>query len=100
MKDLLQNENFTTVLGFVAGALTAISMLPQLIKTLKLKKAEEVSVLMLVVLITGVSLWLFYGVLKKDWPIVITNATSLLINLIMMTLRIIYRPEKTSEAKT
>ena len=100
MKDLLQNQNFITILGFVAGILTAISMLPQLLKTLKLKKAEEVSALMLIVLILGVTLWLFYGILKKDWPIIITNATSLIINLTMMTLRIIYRPEKTKETKT
>ena len=83
-----------TINGFVAGMLTAVSMLPQVIKTFKEKKAEDVSILMLVVLLSGVGLWIYYGVQKKDVPIIISNSISLSINLIMIFLRFKYRKNK------
>ena len=67
----------TQWIGIAAGIFTASSMLPQLIKTIREKKAEEISVVMLLVLITGVSLWIVYGVMKDDLPIIATNAVSL-----------------------
>jgi MtN3 and saliva related transmembrane protein len=79
------------VLGLAAGLFTSISMLPQLIKTLKEKKAEDVSLKMLVCLMTGVALWLVYGILRKDLPIMLTNALSLLLNTTMVVLRIKYK---------
>ncbi len=91
MKDLLQNGTLVTVIGLVAGVLTAFSMLPQLLKTLKEKKAENVSPVMLVVLILGVVLWLLYGVLKSDLPIILTNGVSVVLNIFMLVLRWKYR---------
>lgn len=81
-------------IGLVAGILTAISMLPQLIKTLKEKKAADISPWMLGVLIVGVILWFIYGIIKKDWPIIITNAISIILNIWMLVLRKIYKVSK------
>lgn len=81
----------TQWIGIAAGIFTASSMLPQLIKTIREKKAEEISVVMLLVLITGVSLWIVYGVMKDDLPIIATNAVSLAVNLLMIFFRIRYR---------
>jgi MtN3 and saliva related transmembrane protein len=78
-------------IGIIAGILTASSMLPQVIKVMKEKKAEEISLLMLIVLITGITLWVVYGVMKKDMPIIATNAFSLLVNGVLIVLRIKYR---------
>ena len=66
MISYLKNLDFVMVLGFMAGALTSISMLPQLIKTYREKKAEEVSLVMLLVLIGGICLWIWYGLKKND----------------------------------
>lgn len=81
----------TQVLGLAAGVCTATSLLPQVIKTLKEKKAEDVSLVMLLVLMTGVALWIVYGFMRKDFPIIITNSFSLLVNITMVVLRIKYR---------
>jgi MtN3 and saliva related transmembrane protein len=78
-------------IGIIAGILTASSMLPQVIKVMKEKKAEEISLLMLIVLITGIALWVVYGVMKKDMPIIATNAFSLLVNGVLIVLRIKYK---------
>ena len=76
--------------GIGAGVLTASSMLPQVIKVIREKKATQVSVVMLLVLITGVGMWIWYGYLKTDWPIILTNGFSLLVNLTMLGLRLRY----------
>ena len=82
--------NWIQVVGLFAGVCTASSLLPQLIKTIKEKKAEDISKLMLVVLMTGVATWVVYGILRKDLPIILTNAFSFLLNVAMLILRIKY----------
>jgi MtN3 and saliva related transmembrane protein len=81
----------TKIVGIAAGIFTGTSMLPQLIKMFKEKKASQVSVFMLLILITGLSLWVWYGYLKQDWPIIVTNLFSLAVNLVMIFLRYKYR---------
>jgi MtN3 and saliva related transmembrane protein len=79
------------IIGLAAGICTAASMLPQVIKTIKEKKAEDVSMLMLIILMTGLILWIIYGIQRNDMPIILTNSFSLLVNITMMTLRIKYK---------
>lgn len=68
-------------------------MLPQVIKVIKEKKAENISLLMLIVLLTGIGLWVVYGFMKKDLPIIATNIFSLLVNATMIVLRIKYKEQ-------
>lgn len=81
----------TQIIGLVAGILTATSLLPQLLKIIKEKKATDVSILMLIVLMAGVGLWVYYGVLREDLPIIITNSFSLLLNIITLFFKIRYK---------
>lgn len=82
--------DWTQIIGLTAGILTATSLLPQLIKTLKEKKAEEVSIGMLIVLQLGVALWIVYGFKRDDLPIILTNCFSLALNIAMTLARIKY----------
>jgi MtN3 and saliva related transmembrane protein len=93
LNDLLQSHLFISVVGIAAGIFTATSMLPQVIKTLKEKEAENVSPVMLIILITGITLWVFYGILRNDIPIIATNGFSLVVNLCMLYLRWKYRKD-------
>ena len=86
--------NTQNLIGSIAGIFTAVSLLPQLIKLLKEKHAEDISILMLIVLFTGLAFWVIYGVMKKDWPIIVTNSFSLLVNFLLILLRIKYRRNK------
>jgi len=83
--------NWTQIIGLAAGICTAISLLPQVVKTIKKKEAEDVSLLMLVVLGTGLALWIVYGIKRNDYPIIVTNSFSLLVNITMTFLRIKYK---------
>lgn len=73
---------------------TGISMLPQLIKTYKEKKAGDISYAMLGILMVGLGLWVWYGLVKEDWIIIISNTFSLVINLNIVILNLIYKKDK------
>jgi MtN3 and saliva related transmembrane protein len=83
--------NWTQVIGLAAGVCTATSLLPQVVKTIKEKKAEDVSLGMLLVLATGILLWIVYGIKKNDLPIIATNSFSLLVNIVMVVVGIKYK---------
>jgi len=79
------------LLGLIAGGITSVAMMPQLIKVLKKKNAEDISVLMLLVLISGLSLWVWYGILQDELPIILSNAFSVLINITLLICSLIYK---------
>ena len=84
----------TTIIGIAASVFTATSLLPQLIKLLKEKKADDVSLGMLAILFAGLGLWIYYGILRKDWIIISANSFSFLINLILAGFAIKYKKKK------
>ena len=86
--------NWTQVIGLAAGVCTSTSLIPQVVKTIKEKKAEDVSLVMLLVLGTGIILWIIYGIRKNDLPIIATNTFSLLVNITMVILGIKYKKQK------
>jgi len=86
-------NNYSQYVGIVAGILTGVSLLPQLIKIIKEKKANSISFGMLAVLLAGLCLWIVYGILKKDYPIIATNSFSLLTNIVMVVLTIKYKDD-------
>ncbi len=73
-----------TIIGLSASVLTGISLVPQLYKIVKEKKAENVSFPMLIVLFAGLGLWVWYGVEKEDLIIICSNSFSMLINMLIM----------------
>ena len=79
------------IIGLIAGIFTACSLLPQLLKIKNEKSARDVSKGMLLVLMTGVALWIVYCVLREDAPIIITNSFSLLLNFVTLYYRIKYK---------
>lgn len=79
------------ILGIAAGVLTSISMIPQLIKVIKEKDAENLSWVMLSVLITGLALWVWYGFLKDELPIIISNSFAVLVNIILLVCFFIFK---------
>ena len=82
---------FVTIVGLIASIATGTSLLPQLFKIIKEKKAESVSFWMLIVLFIGLSGWVYYGILKEDWIIIISNAFSMLVNLSIGILSMKYK---------
>lgn len=82
------NEN---TLGLIAGALTSIASIPQVMKVLKTKNTDDLSSLMLIILISGLSLWVWYGIKKEELPIIISNAFAAILNLILLFCKLIFK---------
>ncbi|PJJ80038.1 SemiSWEET family sugar transporter [Mucilaginibacter auburnensis] len=80
----------TQILGLVAGVCTSAASLPQIITTIKTKKAADVSPFMFIVLLTGNSLWVWYGFIKSDFPIIATNIVSIILSGVMLYLKFKY----------
>ncbi len=74
------------IIGILAGILTTVAVIPQIVKSIQTRNVNDVSPVMFLILCIGVGLWTCYGILKKDFPIIITNAISLLLNSIMLYL--------------
>lgn len=79
--------NGTEILGYVAGAITCLTFLPQVIKTWQSKSARDVSLNMFLIAATNEVLWIVYGVLLNNWVIILTNAVVLSMSLIMIYLK-------------
>jgi len=80
-----------TFLGYIAGALTTFAFLPQLIKAIKTKSTKDISLLMFVVICTGISLWLIYGILIDSLPIILANMVTLIIAGAILLLKIRFK---------
>ena len=78
------------VFGYFAAILTTAAFLPQLIKTLKTQKADDVSLTTLIMFIAGVLSWIIYGYKISSTPILIANLITLVLNLLILISKIYF----------
>ena len=60
-------------LGYVAGIITVTSFLPQVVRAWRTRQTRDLSLSSLALLIAAGTLWILYGALSRDWPVVATN---------------------------
>ncbi len=81
----------TEYIGYVAGVLTVVSFLPQVIRTWRTKETKDLSFGMFALLITAGALWITYGALSTDWPVVATNVGTVILNCAILAAKIRFR---------
>lgn len=69
--------NATDLVGYVAAALTTLSFVPQVWHSLRTRDFSGVSVRMYALFCAGITLWLVYGLMLAQWPIILANAVTL-----------------------
>ena len=79
-----------TWLGLLAGTLTTIAYIPQAIKSWKTKETKDLSLIMFIVLDTGLALWLTYGIIIKNIPLIYANVTGFALVSSVLYLKIKY----------
>ena len=79
------------IFGYLAAILTTAAFLPQLIKTIKTKKAEDVSLTTLVMFIIGVVSWIIYGYVISSYPLLIANVITLVLNLLILISKLYFK---------
>jgi MtN3 and saliva related transmembrane protein len=82
------NLDWTTLIGLVAATCTTCSFLPQVIKILRTRRTKDVSLLMYTILSTGLFLWLIYGFILRDLPLILANSVSFTLSMCVLVLKI------------
>jgi MtN3 and saliva related transmembrane protein len=78
------------LIGYTAGFLTTFSFLPQVIKAYRTRSCADLSWPWLVVFVVGLSLWLTYGVILKNWPMILANSITLSFCFVLVWLKFRY----------
>ena len=81
----------TSIIGYIAGILTTLAFVPQVIRTWKTKSARDISLVMCIALFLGICLWMIYGIILKSMPVIAANAAVFILVLILLSLKIRYR---------
>jgi len=79
------------LLGLAAGSLTTTAFLPQVIKTWKSRSAKDLSLGMFSLFCIGVALWLAYGLIVKDVPVIAANLITLLLASTLLYFKLRWR---------
>lgn len=80
--------NYLLLLGLLAATLTTVAFVPQLIKVIKTRSTHDISLAMYIVVCTGVLLWLIYGILVEDTPLIAANTVTFVLAGTILILKI------------
>jgi MtN3 and saliva related transmembrane protein len=84
------SSSFIESIGFVAGILTTLAFVPQVIKTWRSRSAGDLSATTLTILTIGIMLWVVYGTAVASRPLVISNAVTLGLTAMLLVLKLRY----------
>jgi MtN3 and saliva related transmembrane protein len=82
--------DWTQTTGYLAGLLTTIAFIPQVVRAYRTRRCDDLSWGMLLIFTTGVVLWLLYGLFLRSAPIILANAVTLVLNLLLLAMKIHY----------
>jgi MtN3 and saliva related transmembrane protein len=77
-----------TAIGLAAAACTTVSFVPQVVKVLRTRETRAISLAMYLVFSAGVALWLAYGLLVHDLPVILANACTIVLCLVVLALKL------------
>ena len=84
------DKGIIQLLGLIAGACTTIAFLPQVLKTWKSRSAKDLSLSMFSIFSLGVALWLLYGFLVQDIPVIAANMITLMLASTLLVFKLRY----------
>jgi len=87
---MIPNDYLIFVIGMFATFFTMWSTVPQIKKSLRTKKTDDVSKWLIISLIAGLSLWVAYGVMKGDMIIIYANSIGVSLNVFLLILKLKY----------
>jgi MtN3 and saliva related transmembrane protein len=82
------SSSLADAIGSVAGLLTTVAFVPQVVKTLRTRQTRDISLAMWASFCAGVALWLVYGVVITAWPVVIANVFTLVLAGIVLAVKL------------
>jgi MtN3 and saliva related transmembrane protein len=82
---------YIEIIGFLAGTFTTLALVPQVAKAWKTKLTRDISLAWILVLSTGIFLWMIYGILIGSRPLFLTNTVGLVMAITLLLLKIKYK---------
>ncbi|WNV06447.1 SemiSWEET transporter [Candidatus Methylospira mobilis] len=79
------------LIGLVAGTLTTVSFVPQVLKTWKSRSAKDISLGMFLMFSLGVALWLIYGIGISSMPVILANAITLVLAIGIILMKVTFK---------
>lgn len=79
------------LIGAAAATLTTVAFIPQALKTFRTRDVRGISLGMYALFVTGLALWLVYGILQQDWPVILANAVTLTLAGAVLAMKLRYR---------
>lgn len=83
--------HYMEIIGLIAATLTTAAYVPQVYKTWKEKSTKDISLSMYAVLLSGVLLWLVYGIYLESLPIILSNIITSMLLLFMLSMKLKYK---------
>ena len=80
-----------TMIGYVAGSLTSLGFVPQVLKGFETKHMKDVALWQPLLLSVGMVMWLIYGIMLKEMPMILANSFSIVCNTIVIVQKLIYK---------
>ena len=80
-----------TLIGIIAGILTTIAFIPQVVKAFNTRQTKDLSLLMYITFFTGILLWLIYGIIIKNVPIIFANSVTIVLVGLIIGMKIKYK---------
>jgi MtN3 and saliva related transmembrane protein len=75
-------------IGYAAATLTTFAFIPQVVKSWRTRSTDDLSSTMLVVFTAGITLWLMYGIAAGSMPVILANAVTLVLSVMLVVLKI------------
>ena len=91
---MILNDYLIFLIGIFATFFTLWSTVPQIRKSLRTRKTDDVSKWLIISLIAGLSLWVVYGVMKGDIIIIGANSIGVSLNVFLLILKLKYSAPK------
>ncbi|MEO7713267.1 MAG: SemiSWEET family transporter [Gemmatimonadaceae bacterium] len=77
-------------LGYLAGVITVVAFLPQVMRAWRTRQTRDLSLMGIALLVAAGSLWILYGAMIGDWPIVATNCGMVALNVALAVAKVRY----------
>lgn len=84
--------------GLFGATLSAITFVPQVYKAWESKSVGDLSIWMIVILLGNVSTWLFYGIVKEDFAIILANSIILFLSLVLLYFKFTFKKQPVESA--
>lgn len=90
--------DISDLLGYVAGTLTTVALLPQVWRTFRTKDVSGISLRMYSIFTLGVAIWLAYGIVLDELPMILANSVSLVLAFCVLGMKLKFRHQDGADA--